>query len=262
MSIWICIFFEATIDKSRKRFYKRDNKPKGRDMILERFLPDVLKKGPWINCLPELEEEIAQWVESELFTPFLNLIIEEVERVLTIDPGLKEHEILQEITAHMVKVLDAHSGSVRIFDPYTGQLLSYGSYPAEEAVREKYVSVSGTIAGEVLQTKRPYVVSDLLLDEKFKHKEIAYRKRAFSLLAIPFEIPRFYPSERETFGVIQIYFKEKGRKFSDLEILLATLIAKRLSFVMAKRKIYLLQKAREKREFISDMIISLCSGWR
>jgi len=225
-------------------------------MIIDRFLPDVLESAPWQRCLPGSEKNISKWIEENLFAPFLNLVVESVESVLEIDPGLKEHEILQEVTALMVRILDAHSGSVRIFDPNTGKLLSYGSYPPEEATREKYVPVVGTIAGEVLKSKRPYVVKDLLSEEKFQHKEIAFRKGAFSLLAIPFEIPQFYPSERETFGVIQIYFRERNRDFSALEVVIANLIAKRLSFVMARRKIHILQKAREKREAVSQIIIN------
>jgi len=224
-------------------------------MIIDRFLPNVLESAPWQRCMSELGENIGRWIEENLFAPFLNQVIVSVESVLEIDPGLREHEILQEITALMVKILDAQSGSVRIFDPNTGKLLSYGSYPLEEAVREKYVPVVGTIAGEVLKTKRPYIVKDLLSEERFQHKEIAFRKGAFSLLAVPFEIPKFYPSERETFGVIQLYFKERNRDFSKLEIVIADLIAKRLSFVIARRKIHILQKAREKREAVSQIII-------
>lgn len=224
-------------------------------MLIKRFLPKLFHSDASIKGWCSSEQEMIQWLEYEVLTPFVNVLMKEIEEVISIDPGQSEEHILQRVTEKMVNLLGAQSGSVRIFDPHTQQLLSYGSYPSEEYIRERYVPVEGTIAGEVLKTRRPYVVSDILKEEKFQNKEIAFRKKAFSLIAIPFEIPKFQPDERETFGVIQIYFQEKDRRFTDLEVIIANLVAKRLSFVMAQRKIYLLHKAQEKSKLVSDIII-------
>lgn len=221
-------------------------------MLLKGFLP----KLPNHHVLKSLrEDELYEWLETYVLAPFLNLLAGEIEGVLGIDPSQKEEYILQKVTEKMVQFLGAQSGSVRIFDPHTKQLLNYGSYPSEEEIRERYVPVEGTIAGEVLKTKRPYVAEDLLEDEKFQNKEIALRKQAFSLIAVPFDIPKFHPNERDNFGVIQLYFRERGRRFSDLEVSTANIMAKRLSFVMAQRKIYLLHKSQEKSKIVSDIII-------
>ncbi len=224
-------------------------------MLIKRFLPKIHHLDVALKNWQGDTESLLEWLEYHVIAPFVNQLIQEMEKILHIDPGQKEEDILQSVTGMMVQMLGAQSGSVRIFDPYTEQLLSYGSFPSEENVRERYVPVEGTIAGEVLRTRKPYVVEDLLEEEKFHNKEIALRRNAFSLMAIPFEIPKFYQEERETFGVIQIYFRERGRKFTDLEVVIANLIAKRLSFVMAQRKIYLLRKAQEKSKLVSDMII-------
>jgi len=69
-------------------------------------------------------------------------------------------------------------------------------------------------------------------------------------MAVPLEITRFYPGERDTVGVIQIYYPEKGRAFTPLEVQMANLLAKRLSFVIARKKILSMHRSNEKREAI------------
>ncbi len=73
-------------------------------------------------------------------------------------------------------------------------------------------------------------------------------------MAIPFEIPRFFPRERDTLGVIQIYYADGERKFSPLEIRAANTMAKRLSFVIAHKKILSMNRIAEKREAIVNHI--------
>ena len=54
----------------------------------------------------------------------------------------------------MVKFLGALSASVRIYDPNTGQMLSYGSYPYQEAARATTIPLENTIAGEVIENPK------------------------------------------------------------------------------------------------------------
>jgi len=73
-------------------------------------------------------------------------------------------------------------------------------------------------------------------------------------MAIPLAIPRFFPDERDTIGVIQIYFREIGRTFAPLEIQMAELMARRLSFVVARKKLLSMHKINEKKDAIVQKI--------
>ena len=154
----------------------------------------------------------------------------------------------------MVEFLGASSASVRIYDPHTEQMLSYGSYPSDEERRETYIPLEGSIAGEVVKTAKPCLVPDILGDSRYQNKRVVFRKGIHSLMAIPVEIPRFFPRERDTVGVIQIYYSEKGKHFSELEIQIAELLAKRLSFVIARKKILSMYRLNEKKEAIVQHI--------
>ncbi len=228
------------------------------------MFPDVnallesFKDKEWAKCIyqePGWGDDFANWLKRSLLLPFLNAIVEQVEKVITIDPELPEEAILSIATSQMVDLLSAQCGSARVIDPYTGQLISYGSHPSYEEEREIYVPLEGTIAGEVARTGQPYLVKNLEEEERFKGKHIIKDRGVHSMIAVPFEVPRFSPSDRETVGVIQLYFKDKDKEFDEVEVMVAKLLAKRLSVVMAQKKIYLLQKVREKRTLITDAII-------
>lgn len=194
------------------------------------------------------------WIVEQVLSGFLDQVTGKVDEIVEIDPGLSEPQILEKATHSMVDFLEASSASVRIYDPHTEQMLSYCSFPSEEGNRQTYIPLEGSIAGEVVRTKRPYLVPDILLETRYQNKQIIARKGVNSLMAIPLEITRFFPHERDVVGVIQIYFPEKGRTFTRLEIQMANLMAKRLGFVIARKKILSMHKVNEKKEAIVQHI--------
>ncbi|MDY6970971.1 MAG: GAF domain-containing sensor histidine kinase [Thermodesulfobacteriota bacterium] len=216
-------------------------------------LVKALRQEPWaegISVDKDFWTLLTKWMEKHALSEFLDQVTRQVDEIVEIDPDLSEPQILEMATLYMVDFLGAHSASVRIYDPQAEQMLSYGSYPCKEDARESFIPLEGSIAGEVVKTRRPFLVPDILAEERYHNKEVINGMGVNSLMAIPLEIPRFYPRERDTVGVIQIYFAERARAFSALEVQLADLMAKRLSFVIARKKILSMQRTNEKKEAI------------
>jgi len=212
-----------------------------------------IRQEPWAGDLPEDEAfwvSLIDWIEDHVLSEFLTRFVKQVDEIIEISPELPEKEILAKATLHMVEFLGADSASVRIYDPYTEQMLSYGSFPSKEATRETYIPLDRSVAGEVVKTRRPYLVPDILSEELYRDKSVVSEKGAHSLMAIPVEIPRFFPHERDAVGVIQIYFPEKGRHFTTLEAQTALVMSRRLSFVIARKKILFLNAMNEKKDAI------------
>jgi len=193
-------------------------------------------------------------IDKDVFSEFLDRITHQVDAIVDIDPELSEPQILEEASRHMVDFLGASSASVRFYDPRTEQMLSYASYPPKEYTRETFVPLEGTIAGEVVRTRQPCSIPNILDEESYRNKEIISKMGVNSLMAIPLEIARFSPRERHTVGVIQIYYAEQDRTFTPLEIKMANLMAKRLSFVVARKKILSMHRNNEKKETIISHI--------
>ncbi|MEW6665603.1 MAG: GAF domain-containing sensor histidine kinase [Thermodesulfobacteriota bacterium] len=194
--------------------------------------------------------QVTYWIKDRLFPDFLAEVGRQVDSIVELDVGLPEPELLARATRYIVDFLGASSASVRIYDPGTGRLLSYGSYPPKEEERETYIPPDRSVAGEVLKTQRPYLVPNIESESLYQDKGVISREGVHSLMAIPFSIPNFHPHEPDTAGVIQIYYPQVDRPFSPLETQSAELMARRLSFIVARKKILSLYKVNEKKEAI------------
>ncbi len=212
-----------------------------------------IRLEPWTKNVPADEKfwsALIKWIDEHVLSEFLDKLISQINKIVNIDADLSEPEILESAIRYMVEFLGAQSASVRIYDPQTEQMLSYCSYPSTEESRETFIPLEGSIAGEVVKTRTTYLAPDLSQEDLYHNKNVISAKRVNSLMAIPLEIPRFFPRERDTIGVIQIYYGKKHREFRPLEIQTASTMAKRLSYVIARKKILSMHRMAEKREAI------------
>ena len=65
---------------------------------------------------------------------------------------------------------------------------------------------------------------------------------------------RFSPEDSDPGGVLQVFYREKDRVFSALEIEVAQLFSRRVSYVLARKKIRDLQKCNSIKERIVEHI--------
>ncbi len=220
---------------------------------------ELIKKQEWALNAPSGDlfwNNLTEWIAKNLLPDFVTKLTNLIDSIITIDPDHSEREILEQIAIRLVESLDAVLASVRIYDPDTKQLLSYGSYPSEEENRASQIAIEGSVAGRVITTGKAFIVPDIMKEELYTDKSIVERKGVNSLMAIPFEIPRFFPHERNTTGVIQVYYPQRNRIFAPLESQIASLMSQRLGFVIARKKILVMQRMNEKKETILKQIFS------
>ncbi|MFC1822000.1 GAF domain-containing protein [Thermodesulfobacteriota bacterium] len=216
-------------------------------------LKEAIQKEFWEQKLSVPEsfwDHLTDRINDRILPAFLSQITHQVDEITEINPDLTMPEILEMVTHHLVDFLGARSASVRIYDPHSDQMLSYGSYPSEEASREPYISLEMSVAGEVVKNRKTYLVPNILKEERYQDKGVIERKGTHSLMAVPLEIPPFSPYERDTVGVIQIYYPENDRTFTPLEIQMAEVMSRRLSFVIARKRILTMYRLNEKKEAI------------
>jgi len=215
-----------------------------------------LQKEPWAqDCVKEdFWHHLLDYLQGSLLPEFLHKISTQVDEMVEIDPDLPEPEIFGEVTRYMVETLGALWASVRVYDPVTEQMLSFGSYPSAEEARRTYIPLENTIAGVVVKSQETYISPDIHKEDLYQDKDRVKQKGAYSMMAVPVVMPPFFPHERDIVGVIQIYFPEKNRAFTPLEIQIAELMARRLSHVMARKKILSLYRINEKKEAIVQKI--------
>ena len=116
---------------------------------------ETIKKQPWAKDAPVDDvfwEKLTGWIALELLPDFVTKLTNLLDSILTINPDHSEIEILELIAIRLVESLGATMASVRIYDPDTKQLLSYGSYPSDEETRASQIAIEGSVAGKVITT--------------------------------------------------------------------------------------------------------------
>jgi signal transduction histidine kinase len=199
---------------------------------------------------------VIDQVRGEVLANFVKLLIDQIETILDIDPVLSDREILQKVAKNIVEFMGAEAATLRIFDTSQGKLVIFGSYPDSEKERKEAISMEDTIAGEVIKTHRSYVVPDIAKEERYREGKtgMMVKKGVHSMLAIPISLLRFSLKDGDTEGILQIYFKEKDRTFTNLEIQIAETLARRISYVIARKRILDLQELSSVKDRIIEQV--------
>jgi signal transduction histidine kinase len=222
--------------------------------FIDSIRDDLQEKG--IHLSPQKLALVIDQVKEEVLANFVRLLIDQIETILDIDPALSDREILQKLAKNIVEFMGAEAATVRIFDTSRGKLVIFGSYPDSEQERKEAISMEDTIAGEVIKTRNSYVVPDIAKEERYgeEKKGRMAQKGVHSMLAIPISLLRFSLKDEDAEGILQIYFKEKDRKFTNLDVQIAETLARRISYVIARKRILDLQELSNVKDRIIEQV--------
>jgi signal transduction histidine kinase len=198
--------------------------------------------------------EIVREIQNQVIYDEVNRLVDEVENIIEINPNLSEMEVLEGAAKRIVESLGAAAASIRIFDPQKKEMVSFGSYHYDGEKRQQSIPFEDSIAGEVVKRGRSYLVPNIVKEAKYKNKEIVREMGIRSMLAVPMNIPRFTIRDLDTKGVMQIYYEEKDKRFTSLERKVAEVLARRVTYVIARKRVLTLQKLNETKEKIVEKI--------
>jgi signal transduction histidine kinase len=220
--------------------------------VLESVTTNLKREGCGLS--PKEVTGVLDTIAREVIYQYVDRLISQSEAILEINPSLTEKEILQIVAKNVVEFLGAEAASIRIYDPGKEEMISFGSYPGQGEDREETIPFEDTIAGEVVKTHRAYLVPNILREEKYKNKEKVQKYGIHSMLAIPISIPRFSLRDVDTEGALQIYYRGKDKTFTPLEVKIAEMLSRRVSYVIARKRILDLQKFNLTKDNIVEQI--------
>ena len=208
------------------------------------------------NLSPDDLAAVIGQIKEGVLSHSVHLLISQIESILDISPNLSEREILQKVAKSIVEYLGAEAATLRIYDPFQERLIIFGSFPDWEVDRKEAISLDDTIAGEVIKSHQCYAVPDIGKEQKYSEekKERMAAKGVHSMLAIPISLSSFSLKEVDTEGILQIYFQEKGKNFTLLETKIAETFARRVSYVIARKRILDLQELNTIKDKIIEKI--------
>jgi signal transduction histidine kinase len=220
-------------------------------------LADFLRDNRFLaslNLSAEQAHHLGATIEQGFLVEFLEKVIRDSEDILAIDPNLERRTILELAAAKIVKDLKAEAASIRLLDARTLKMLSFGSFGLADFKRTSTIPVAKSIAGLVVRQGASIVVPSIKQNPLYQSKMIIATKGFNSLIAVPLRIPSFVSDADDILGSLQIYYREEGREFSKIEVILAEMLARRVSHVLARKKILDLQKLNDAKEKITDKI--------
>ena len=220
--------------------------------LLESITTNLRRKGCVVS--PEEMNGAVDMITEDVIYRYVDRLISQTETILEINPSLTEKEILEIVAKNVVEFVGAEAASIRIYDPGKEEMISFGSYPSQAEDREETIPFEHTIAGEVVKTHRAYFVPNILKEEKYKNKEKVQKYGIRSMLAIPISIPRFSLRDVDTEGALQIYYRDKDKTFTPLEVKIAEMLSRRVSYVIARKRIMDLQKLNLTKDKIVEQI--------
>ena len=224
--------------------------------IDQKFVESIMGNLKERGCDLSLEqvELVVDIIRDEVLYQYVDHLVSQVDAILEINPFYTERDILRTVAKNIVEFLEAKAATVRIYDPEKGEMISFGSYPDITEDREEAIPFEDTIAGEVVRTRRSYFVPNIMNEEKYRNKENVEKLGIHSMLAVPISIPRFSLKDLDTEGVLQIYYEEREKDFTPLEAKIAELFSRRVSHVIARRRIMDLQKMNTTKDKIVEKV--------
>jgi signal transduction histidine kinase len=218
---------------------------------LEFICSRLERKG--IHLSSEDVGEIGGLIKEEIPNQYVNRLMTLAEGIHGIDPEFTEKEILKFVARTVVEYFHAEGASLRISDPEKREMLFYGSYSSLAESLEEVIPFEETIADEVVKTRKSYLVPNILREEGYKNKEKAEKLKIHSMLAVPIYF-HLSSTNIDTEGVLQIFYKDEDKVFTALEVEIAEMLARRVGYVFALKKIHYLHKLNVTKDKILDHI--------
>ncbi len=154
----------------------------------------------------------------------------EVARSIT--STLRIKQVLELITSHAMRVMDAKACNIRLLDEETGELkLTASAGLGEDYWQKGPVLVPGSVVDQRVLSGHAEQIYDVRTDPHFQYPEAARQAGLTSVLIVPLE------TKDKVLGVVRVYAKSP-RRFVQREVDLLTAFAHQASVAIENAELY------------------------
>ncbi len=128
-------------------------------------------------------------------------------------------EILNLIVVVTAEMLNSDICSIMLLDKKGKELIIKATQSlSDEYIKKPNLKVNGSISGEVVKTKKPIAIDNVIQDERYSYRDLAVKENLVSMLAVPMVI------KGKAIGIINVYTK-KSYTFVKEEIAVLQMVA-------------------------------------
>lgn len=191
---------------------------------------------------------------EEIIYPYVNRLIRQAETILDLDPSYNEAFLFQILTKNIVHFLEAEIASIWLFENTWQHLASFFLQESLLGYCNYQELFDLSIAQQIVRMREPILIPNIEKEDRWQKKESLRGVGINSVLLVPIFPPRFSIRESDPGGVLQVFYRETNKAFSPLEIEVAELFSRRVSYVLARKKIKDLQKCNSIKDRIVEHI--------
>jgi len=151
----------------------------------------------------------------------------------TITSTLQTDKVLKLITRKTTKVMNCTSCSLRLLNTAKDNLVLKSSYGLNSHLYKvkKNLKVGESIAGRVVKEGKPYVISDLKKEKRYKYFYLAKQKGLSSLITVPLI------QKGKTIGVLSAYNRNVC-KYREEDVNLLCMLASQAAIAIENARLY------------------------
>ena len=150
----------------------------------------------------------------------------------SITSSLRLRQVLELITEHAMRVMDAKACNIRLLDEENGELRLAASAGLNEDYWQKGpVAVPGSVVDQEVLSGQPQQIHDVRTSTHFQYPEAARQAGLTSVLIVPLQ------TKDETLGLVRVYSKSPHR-FKQREVDLLTAFADQASVAIENAELY------------------------
>jgi signal transduction histidine kinase len=191
---------------------------------------------------------------EDIIYPYVDRLIRQAETMLDLDPSFSEAGTFQILTKNIAQFLEAEIASIWLFQKdwhYISSFVRQDGLFNDSKVVELF---DPEIFDEAFRNGRSRMVSDIWQDENWQNKEPFRKFGVNSALLVPIPSPKNSSGDSDPGGLLQVFYKEREKVFSPLEVDAAQLFSRRVSYVLARKQIWDLQMHSSIKNRISEHI--------
>lgn len=140
-------------------------------------------------------------------------------------------EILNLIVVVTAEMLNSQICSIMLLDAKGKELAMKATQSlSEDYKRKPNIKVDQSLSGEVVKTRKPIVVFDVRLEERYAYRDLAIKEGLSSMLSVPMVV------KDKIIGIINVYTKEP-HEFSQEEINVLQMVANQAAIAVENTKL-------------------------
>lgn len=210
--------------------------------------------------LQRLKQRVAE-LEKELSTERAERSFIETTTPMAPSPDLEQ--TLGRLVKRIAMILQAEKCVFMLHDPESGELVARA--PAvgltEDQVKLFRVRATQGISGEAFRDAKPIVLDDAVADDRTVKENVALlriRNTATVPLIMESRDDQERVVEKKTIGVLHVFNKRYGGKFTDEDVRLLTIMARQAAAVITSAQLYI--ELKEEKDKLEATIESILAG--